>query len=308
MNLLYVSPSPHTSSTMTTGRIMACVLVALMPTAIAGCLNFGLRAALVLFVSTASAVVYEGLCRVLMKREQTILDGSAAVTGLLLGLNLPATIPLWQVMIGSFTAIVLVKQLFGGLGQNFANPAIVGRIVMLISFSSAMTTWQAPHSDAVVSATPLVSGNASYWDLFLGNTAGCIGETCAAAILLGGLYLCLRGIVQPVIPAAFLGTAALCSLAAGDDPLYQLLAGGMLLGAVFMATDYVTTPVTTGGKVIFGIGCGLLTFVIRQYGGYPEGVSFAILLMNLVTPLIDRLTVVRPFGAVRQKQEAKDHA
>ncbi len=301
----HAAPSPHEKSDITTQKIMLSVCIALLPAAIAGCFAFGYKAVLVLLTATLSAMLWEAVCRIVMKREQTVTDGSAAVTGLLLGMNVPADMPLWQVCVGSFVAIVVVKQLFGGLGQNFANPAIVARIVLLISFQEGMTTFRAPESDAIVSATPMVSGNATYWDLFLGNTAGCIGETCAAALLLGGIFLCILRVITPVTTLAYLGSFALCIFLSGGDVVYQLLAGGLMLGAIFMATDYVTTPITPLGKAIFGIGCGVLTFLIRSFGGYPEGVSFAILLMNLLTPYIDRFTPTKPFGAaepVKQKE------
>lgn len=303
----HIAPSPHEKSAVTTQKIMLAVLVALLPAALAGCFYFGLSAVLVLLTAVISAVAAEAGCRIIMKRNQTVTDGSAAVTGLLLGMNLPADMPLWQVCVGSFVAIVIVKQLFGGLGQNFANPAIVARIVLLISFQAGMTTFRAPNSDAIVSATPMVSGDASYWDLFLGNTAGCIGETCAAALLLGGIFLCMIRVILPVTPVAYLGSFALCVWLGGGDVLYQLLSGGLMLGAIFMATDYVTTPITPVGKAIFGVGCGILTYLIRSFGGYPEGVSFAILLMNLLTPYIDRFTMTKPFGAAKPvRKEAAD--
>lgn len=296
---------------------MLCVLVSLLPAVVASGIYFGLRAILLVLVCTAASVAFEGLCRILMKRKQTISDLSAAVTGLLLALNLPVTMPIWQAVIGCFVAIVVVKQLFGGLGQNFANPAIVARIVLMLSFTSNMTTWATPGSDLyypaspsadiVTSATPLVSGTASYRDLFLGNVGGSLGETCALALLIGGIYLIVRGIISPVTPIAFLGSMAVLNWIAGNDVLYQLLAGGLLLGAFFMATDYVTTPITNKGKLVFGLGCGALTFLIRQFGGYPEGVSFSILLMNILTPYIDRFTMTKPLGAIPAK-EAKAHA
>lgn len=289
-----------------------------MPSVISAGYYFGLRAILLIAVCISACVIFEGITRIIMKREQTIGDLSAALTGLLLALNLPVTLPFWQAVIGCFTAIVVVKQLFGGLGQNFANPAIVGRIVLMLSFTSNMTTWAIPKyysssaqsdsfvmtgsSKVITGATPLVSENASYKDLLLGNVGGCIGETCALALLIGGVYLIVRGIISPVTPAAFIGSVALLDLISGNDVIYNLLAGGLFLGAFFMATDYVTTPVTNKGKLIFGIGCGLITFLIRQFGSYPEGVSFSILLMNIVTPYIDRFTMTKPFGA---KKEAK---
>ena len=301
MNQLQVSASPHERSPLRSGHIMVFVLLALLPAALHGCFSFGLRSVYVLLISTGSAVLFEFLFRLICRRPQTILDGSAAVTGLILGLNLSPAIPAWQTVIGSFTAIVIVKQLFGGLGQNFANPAVVGRIVLMLSFPAAMTTWTAPGTDAVSSSTPLVSGTAAYGDLFFGNTAGCIGETSAAAILLGGVFLCICRVITPVIPLSFLGSFALFTWLGGNDPFYQLMSGGLIFGAVFMATDYVTSPITTFGKLFFGIGCGGLTFILRQFGIYPEGVSFAILLMNLLTPYIDRFTRTKPFGVVSVK-------
>ncbi len=263
-----------------------------------------------------SSIVFEGFTRIIMKREQTIGDLSAVLTGLLLALNLPVTLPFWQASIGCFVAIVIVKQLFGGLGQNFANPAIVGRIVLMLSFTSNMTTWAIPKyyntkitSDSfimigddkvITGATPLITGDASYMDLFLGNVGGCLGETCALAILIGGIFLIVKGIISPVTPVAFIGTVAILDLIAGNDVIFNMLSGGLLLGAFFMATDYVTTPITGKGKLIFGIGCGLITFLIRQFGSYPEGVSFSILLMNIVTPYIDRFTMTNPVGSVKE--------
>lgn len=302
MNQLQVSASPHERTALRSGHIMLFVLLALIPAALHGTVSFGLRAVYVLLASTGSAVLFEFLFRLIFRRSQTILDGSAAVTGLILGLNLPPAVPIWQVVIGSFTAIVVVKQMFGGLGHNFANPAVVGRIVLMISFPAAMTSWISPGTDAVSSATPLVSGNAGYWDLFLGNTAGCIGETSAAAILLGGIFLCICRVITPVIPLGFIGSFALFTWIGGNDPLYQVLSGGLIFGAVFMATDYVTSPVTPFGKLIFSIGCGGLTFLLRQFGIYPEGVSFSILLMNLITPYIDRFTRTKPFGVLPHRQ------
>ena len=308
MSKLSVSASPHGRAHASTGKIMLCVLIALMPAAVSGVMQFGMRALILLLVTTGSAMGFELLARLIMRRPQTVFDFSAAVTGLLLGLNLPAGIPLWQAVLGSFIAIVIVKQLFGGLGQNFANPAIVARIVLMLSFPAAMTAFPVPGTDAVTGATPLVTGDAAYWDLLLGNTAGCIGETSAAAILLGGLFLCICGIISPVTPLACIGSLALCTWLAGNDPLYQIMSGGLMLGAVFMATDYATTPLTKPGKLLFGLGCGALTFVLRQFSTYPEGMSFAILLMNLLTPYLDRITRTHPLGAVRPAGKEKPDA
>ena len=312
MNRLLVSPSPHDENYTKTSNIMLNVCIALLPALIAGCVFFGIRSLAVTAVCVITAVLSEYVCRKLMKRDNTISDFSAVVTGIILALNLPVTIPLWIAAIGAFIAIAIVKQLFGGLGQNFANPAITARIVLLVSFPAAMTNWVLPFewkngADAVTGATPLLlqEMNAdklaeinqtipSYLDLFLGNTGGCLGETSALALLLGGLYLIGRKIINP---------AALLSLIAGGDPLYEILSGGVFLGAFFMATDYATTPISTKGKIIFGLGCGIITFVIRNYGSYPEGVSYAILLMNILTPYIEQHTRNKVFGA---KEAAKN--
>lgn len=299
-----VTASPHIRDNMTTQKIMLLVIISLLPALIGGFITFGLRAVIVTLVCTASCVIFEALTRIIMKRPQTVSDLSACVTGILLAMNLPVTIPIWQAVIGSFVAVVIAKQLFGGLGQNFVNPAILARIVLMLSFTADMTTWAVPHywkensADIVTSATPLVSRDAPYWDLFIGNTGGCIGEVCALGLIIGGLFLIFTGIISPVTPLAFIGTVALAELIAGNDPIYHILSGGLLLGAFFMATDYVTTPLTSMGKLIFGIGCGIITFVIREFGGYPEGVSFSILLMNIITPYIDNFTAKKALGAV----------
>lgn len=302
MEKLIVSPSPHDENGMTTSKIMLNVIIALVPALVASCIIFGLRALLLTAVSVGSCVLFEYLCRKIMKRDNTVGDLSAAVTGLLLAMNLPVTLPLWMAVIGSFAAIVIVKQLFGGLGQNFANPAITARIILMVSFPAAMTNWVVPFwyknsADVVTGATPLVSGDSSYLDLFLGNVGGCLGETCALALLIGGIYLAVRKIISLAAPLTFIGSLALLSAAAGRDPLYEILAGGVFLGAFFMATDYATTPITTKGKLIFGLGCGIITFIIRTFGSYPEGVSFSILLMNILTPYIEQLTGTKVFGA-----------
>lgn len=315
MNRLIVSPSPHDENYTKTSDIMLNVCIALLPALIAGCIFFGIRAAIVTAVCVISAVVSEYICRRLMKRDNTIKDLSAVVTGIILAFNLPVSIPLWMAALGSFIAIVVVKQLFGGLGQNFANPAVTARIALMVSFPTAMTNWVLPFewkngADAVTGATPLVLRNMtpeklteinqeipSCLDLFLGNTGGCIGETSALALLLGGLYLIARKIINPAAPAAFIGSLALISFIAGENPLYEILAGGVFLGAFFMITDYATTPITTKGKIVFGIGCGIITFVIRHYASLPEGVSFSILLMNILTPYIEQHTRPKVFGA-----------
>lgn len=311
MKPLLIENTPHIRHFMTTQRIMRLVMLALLPASVMSVVQFGWRAAMLIVFCTVFATACEGLCRDLMKREQTVRDGSAALTGLLLALNLPVTIPLWEAGLGCVIAIVLVKQLFGGLGQNFANPAITARIMLMLSVTGDMTHWIRPGEayDAVSSATPLAAGDALLWDLFWGtHIGGSLGETSVAMLLLGGVFLIAIGIISPVTPLSYLGTMALCTLVYSGGDLhivcYQLLSGGLMLGAFFMATDYVTTPVTASGKLVFGIGCGILTFLIRHFGSYPEGVSFAILLMNILTPYIGRFTTSHPFG-VHKKEAAK---
>ena len=302
MDKLVVSPSPHDENYTKTSDIMRDVLIALAPALIAATYIFGLRALLLTAVCVASCVATEYICRKLMKRPNTIGDLSAVVTGVILAFNLPVTLPIWQAVLGSFIAIAVVKQLFGGLGQNFANPAITARIVLMVSFPAQMTRWALPFyynetSDVMTGPTPLVTKSATYLNLLLGKTTGCLGETCAVALILGGVYLIIRRVISPAAPLAFIGVLAALSAVHGDDPLYQILAGGVMLGAFFMATDYATTPVTTKGKLIFGAGCGIITFIIRSFGSYPEGVSFSILLMNILTPYIEQLTRTKVFGA-----------
>ena len=304
MEKLILSVSPHISGKRTTQSIMLDVIIALIPAAIASVVFFGIRSLLVICVCVATCMLSEFLFEKLCKRENTVLDLSSAVTGMILAFNLPVTIPLWQAIFGSVVAIIVVKQLFGGIGQNFANPAIVARIVMMTAFSGTMTAWVAPNAinkavDALSTATPLVAESKgetppSYLTLLLGTHAGCIGETCAAALILGGLYLILRGVISWHTPAAFIAVVAIMSFICGKDALYQVLSGGLLLGAFFMATDYSTTPSTKWGKIIFGIGCGLITILIRFWGNLPEGVSFSILLMNILTPYISKLTQNKP--------------
>ncbi len=311
MNKLIVSPSPHDENYVKTHSIMLQVIMALMPALGVSIYIFGPRVVPLTAVCVGSCILFEYLCRRLMKRDNTIGDMSAAVTGLLLAMNLPVTAPYWMAVVGSFVAIVIVKQLFGGIGQNFANPAITARIVLMVGFPT-INHWIKPLEydyDAVSSATPLVLAKKgeeipSYLDMFLGKTGGSLGETCALALLLGGLYLAARKIISLAAPLSFIGSLFILSWIAGDDPLYQILAGGVFLGAFFMATDYATTPITQKGKVVFGLGCGIITFVIRHFGSYPEGVSFSILLMNVLTPYIEELTRNKPFGAKEvQKNE-----
>ncbi|MDY4995359.1 MAG: RnfABCDGE type electron transport complex subunit D, partial [Oscillospiraceae bacterium] len=251
-------------------------------------------------VSVLGCVFWEWLYRKLMKKPQSVGDLSAVVTGMLLAFVCPPSIPYWMILIGDFFAIVVVKQLFGGIGKNFANPALVGRIVLFLSFSKTMTAWVFP--DAVSSATPLAQLAAGQkpelWTLLLGNHGGCIGETCALALLLGGAYLLLRGVITWQTPVCFVGTVFVLSLILGQDAVRQILSGGLLLGAFFMATDYVTAPQTCWGRALFGIGAGLLTCLIRFYGSYAEGVSFAILFMNILTPYLSKWTRSKPLGGV----------
>ena len=301
---LRLSVSPHIHSGRSTAGIMRDVVISLAPAAIAGVVLFGLRALLVIAVCVASCVLLEALFNVIVKKEQTVGDFSAAVTGLLLALNLPANIPIWQCVIGSVFAIIIVKCLFGGLGHNPVNPAITARVFMLVSFGSMTVQAYPAVVDTVAGATPLPSiaaGNVpSIKDLFLGLTGGAIGETCAVALLIGFVYLLARRVITWHIPVTFVGTVFVLSfLMEGFDALKAtalVLSGGLLIGAIFMATDYVTSPATAKGKVVFGIGAGLLTFLIRYFGVYPEGVSFAILFMNILTPYIDALTAHKVFG------------
>lgn len=308
MSKLLIEPSPHIRSGATTQKIMLHVLIALLPAVVAGTIIFGLRALLLVVLCATFAVLSEYIFNLITKRPQSIYDLSAVVTGVLLGLNLPPALPIYMAAIGSSVAIIVVKQFFGGIGQNFANPAITARIVLMLSFGGYMSTWAAPFwyktgtIDAVTTATPLAmdSGLPSYLDMFLGIRGGCIGETCIAALLLGGLYLIAVRVINPLVPAAFIGTVALCTFVSGGDVLMEIMSGGLFLGAFFMATDYVTTPITTAGRVIFAIGCGLITVVIRNFANIPEGVSFSILIMNILTPLIDRYVKPRPFGVKKE--------
>jgi electron transport complex protein RnfD len=297
---LLVSPAPHFRRKRDTQSIMLDVIIALMPAFIAAVLFFGWRALLVVSVCVLTCVLGELGFQKLCKRHVTVNDFSAVVTGILLGFNLPYTIPIWQAVFGSVVAIIVVKQLFGGIGKNFANPAITARIVMMVSFASSMTSFS--KIDGVSTATPLTElGSNKLLDLFLGNHAGSLGETCALALIIGGIYLICRRVITWHIPVTFIGSAAIFGAIAGHNPIEYILCGGLLLGAIFMATDYSTSPPTSWGKVIFGIGCGALTFIIRQFGGYNEGVSFAILIMNILTPYITTLTRKKPLGTKKAK-------
>lgn len=293
-----VAASPHVTTKNSTAVIMRDVLIALLPAVIAGCVVFGLRALLVVAVTTAACVFFEWGFEKLCHTPSTISDLSAAVTGVLLAMNLPVSIPLWQAVFGALVAIVAVKGLFGGIGKNFANPAITARIVMFLAFSKTMTAWVFP--DAVSSATPLAmmanGESVDYLTLLLGNHGGCLGETSALALLIGFAYLLIRGVISWHTPVCFVGTVFVMSLILGQDAVGQILSGGLMLGAIFMATDYSTTPSTNWGRVLFGIGAGLLTVLIRFYGAYAEGISFAILFMNILTPYLSKWTETKPFG------------
>ena len=308
MNKLIVSSSPHIRSTATTPRIMLDVFAALTPAAVAGCIIFGWRALLVIAVCLVSCVASEFVFNLITKKEQTIYDMSAAVTGLLLAMNLRADAPIWQCVLGSVFAIVVVKCLFGGLGCNFANPAITGRVFLLICFTGSLAGGAVPKlssaPELVSGATPLsvmAKGGElpSLLDMFLGLRGGALGETCIAALLIGFVYLVVRKVIHFETPLIFIATVFVLSLIVDNSftiALYQVLSGGLVLGAVFMATDYVTTPITRTGKMIFAVGCGLITFLIRSFGNYPEGVSFAILFMNILSPYIEKWTAKRPLG------------
>ena len=304
---LSVASSPHIRHVDSTREIMIDVVIALLPACIYGCVNFGLHAAAVVAVTVAVAVLSEFLWNLILKKPNSVGDFSAVVTGLLLGMNLPPQIPLWMAGLGSIAAIIVVKQMFGGIGCNFANPAIAARIILMVSFPKWMSTFVNP-VDAVSSATPLdPSVKNSLKELFFGMHGGCIGEVSALLLLAGGIYLVVRRVISPVIPVCFIGTFAVCTALYGLQPQYEILKGGLMLGAIFMATDYTTTPITLKGKAIFAVGCGLITFVIRNFGSLPEGVSYAILLMNILTPHIDRFTLSKPFGFIKpEKEEAKD--
>ena len=304
---LVVMPSPHIKDRATTSSVMLDVIIALVPSIIASAILFGPRTLLLTAVCVGCCAGFEYLFCMVTKRENTIRDLSACVTGVILAMNLPVSFPIWMAVIGCFAAIVITKELFGGIGQNFANPALVGRIVLFFSFAKYMTNWNTSSGVVVASATPLgmlAAGSTelpSYLDLFLGLKGGVLGETCILTLLIGGIYLVWRKIITPTIPLVYIGTVFVMCFLLGADPLYHILSGGLFLGAIFMATDYTTSPVTEKGKAVFAVGCGLITVIIRLYGSYAEGVSFAILLMNILTPHIDNLTRQVPFGGVQKK-------
>ena len=307
---LSVTSSPHLrDSHASTRRIMQDVCIALAPAGIAGVVLYGMNAAMLIAVAVITAVLAEWAFQKLTKRHTTIGDWSAVVTGLLLAYNLPADAPLWIAAVGSIIAIVLVKQLFGGIGANFMNPALAARAILFVSWTGIMAKYPATqYMDVATSATPLNTlgggsiGNLQFMDLLLGNCGGVLGETCKIAIIAGGLYLLARNVIDWRIPVTFIATVFVCYLIkdGAEMALYQVFAGGLLLGAFFMATDYATSPTTNVGRIIMGVGCGLLLFVIRAFASYPEGCSFAILFMNVCTPLIDKFTMPKPFGEVKK--------
>lgn len=310
-NRLTVSSSPHIRSSETTQSIMRDVTIALAPAAAFGVYNFGLRALLILVISVVTAMLTEALCQKIRKQPITVNDFSAVVTGLLLGMNLPVSVPIWIPIVGSFFAIAIVKQAFGGLGHNFINPALAARALLVASWPVQMTTWTAVKPDAQTSATVLgilkegldPSFLPSLKDMLLGSIGGCIGETSAILLLLGGIYLIYRGVITIKIPGIYIGTVAILTLLiTGFDvqtTMIHILSGGLILGAFFMATDYASSPITPKGQIIYAVGMGLLTTIIRFYGGYPEGVSYSILLMNVAAPLIDKYSKPRVFGGAK---------
>ncbi len=309
---LIVSNSPHMRSGDNIRKIMFTVVAAMLPACIAGIWFFGFAALKVLLLSTVSCVVFEELWNKLLKRPSSWKDGSAIITGILLGMNLNAGVPWWVCIIGGFLAIILAKQLFGGLGYNPFNPALVARVGLLIGLPEIMTTWNQPQAgqlavDAVSTATPLgmAPGLVEIKDMLIGNTGGCLGETSAIALLVGGAILLVFKLIKWEVPVAFIGSVAVITGIAHwvdptkfHSPVVHVLSGGLLLGAFFMATDMVTSPMTKKGALIFGLGCGVMTSMIRLFGSYPEGVSFSILFMNALVPLIDRMTMQKPFGYV----------
>lgn len=313
-----VSGTPHVRSKESIQSIMRDVIIALVPASVMGIYYFGLKALMLMVAAIVSAVFFEWLYQKLLKKPITISDLSAVVTGLLLAMNLPAAAPIWVAIVGSAFAIIFAKQLFGGLGQNFINPALAGRAFLLASYPTEMTSWTSSGNfgvDAVAVATPLaqlkggVMPDASFTDVLVGNIGGCLGETCAIALIIGGIYLIAKHVINWRVPVIYIATVFILTALIGRNglrvPVYEIFAGGLMLGAFFMATDYASSPVTSKGQIIFALGCGLLTTLIRIFGGYPEGVSYSILIMNLTVPLIERLTEPTIFGALPKVKEAK---
>ena len=302
---LILSSAPHVRSKDNTQRLMLNVIISLLPCVIAGIYYFGWRAALVICVSVVSAVAAEFIWQKLAHKKIRIYDLSAVVTGLLIGLIVPPSAPWWMLVIGSFFAIMVVKQLFGGIGDNFLNPALAARAVLLASWPALMTSgYNVGRFDAVSGATPLLSG-ASYADLLLGNVTGAVGETCKIAILIGFAWLLFTRTIRWEIPVISLASACLLGWALGYDPLTTVLSGGLLFGAVYMATDYVTTPMTQFARILYSVGIGVIVVLIRKFGSYPEGVTYAILLMNIATPLFDRIPAQRIYGHTKATKEGK---
>ena len=312
---LTVSSAPHITGKDSSRSIMLDVIIAMVPALIAATMIFGSRALILTAVTVAACVIFEALWNKAAKKEQTIGDLSAVVTGMLLAFNMPATMPYWMAIIGAAFAIIMVKQLFGGIGYNFVNPAITARIILATSFAGSMTNFAFPVTtcDALASATPLAANVAGafadgaypFYEMFLGMHGGVIGEVSALALLVGFVYLLIAKVISPVIPVTYVATVAVLAVVFGQNPLFHILGGGLLLGAIFMATDYVTSPYTVKGKIVFGIGLGLITMIIRIFGSMTEGVSYAILLMNLFVPYINRLTRQKPLGAPKKVKEAK---
>ena len=310
MSKMNLSVSPHIRSSRTTQNIMLDVIIALVPALIASVVLYGFRALLLTVISSGACVFFEYAYEKLLKRDITVSDLSAVVTGMLVAFNVPVSMPVWMLIVGDLAAIVLAKQLFGGMGCNFMNPALVGRIVMMFSFTTAITTYTGSTGlvDAATTATPLADpAGTGFVKLVLGLHGGVIGESCAAALILGGIYLCVRKVIKPIIPLVYIGTTLLFTwLFGGAAPLESIFAGGLMLGAIYMATDYVTSPITDKGKVIFGVFLGLITSVIRVFGNYAEGVTFAIILGNILVPYINDLSETKPLGAIvpEKKKEA----
>ncbi len=312
-----VSGTPHVRSKESIQSIMRDVIIALVPATAAGIYYFGLRALILIVAAIISAVFFEWLYEKITRKPVTINDLSAVVTGLLLAMNLPASAPVWVAIVGSAFAIIFAKQLFGGLGQNFINPALAGRAFLLASYPTEMTTWVVPNglaADAATYATPLAqlkngTLDASLGQLVLGQVGGTIGETCAIALIIGGIYLLYKHVISWKIPVIYIATVFILFAVIGRHgmrmPVQEIFAGGVMLGGIFMATDYASSPVTPKGQVIFAVGAGLLTYLIRTFGGYPEGVSYSILLMNVCVPLIERFTEPTIFGALPKTKEAK---
>lgn len=306
MAKLTVSAAPHIHSGASTNRIMLDVIIALLPATAASVIIFGLKSLIVIAACVITALVGEALFNIVTKRKQTIGDLSAVVTGLLLALNLSTNVPAWQCVVGTLFAIVCVKCLFGGLGCNFANPAITGRVFMLVAFSAVAGGANPTIVELTTSATPLEQlgkgETLELMDLFLGLHGGAIGETCILALIIGFVYLLVRKVITWHTPVVFIATVFVLYLAFTGDVMMavsQILAGGLFIGAIFMATDYVTTPITTRGRVVFALGCGVITFIIRYFCAYPEGVSFSILIMNILTPFIEKWTAKEPLGGVK---------